>query len=80
MKKNEINKNYQYYNQQLKELKNKYLEQYVIVSKEKIVFHDKDLQTILEFAKSLDAGSYIIQKVEKNEEKAVQNFHTRVSF
>ena len=69
-------KNYQYFKNE-KKLKQKYLNEFVVIYDEKVVFHDKDLNKAIEYARQLEAGKYIIQRYEKNN---VQMFHTRVAF
>jgi hypothetical protein len=80
MRKNDVDINYEYYSKNVKELKKKYSNQYVVIYEEKVVFNSKDMQKTLEYAKQLDAGSYIIQKIEMDEGRSIQTFHTRVSF
>ena len=70
-------KNYQYFKNEEKNLKQKYSNEFVVIYDEKVVFHDKDLDKAIEYARQLEAGKYIIQRCEKN---SVQMFHTRVAF
>lgn len=72
-----IERNYQYFKKEEKKLKQKYLDEFIIIYDEKVAFHDKVLNKVIEYARQLEAGKYIIQRCEKN---SVQMFHTRVAF
>lgn len=74
----EIKNNYDYYMNHRDELIEKYLEKYLIISNEQIVFVAENLEEAIEYAKTLSVGTYIIQKCEKDTE--TQTFHTRVRF
>lgn len=73
-------KNYQYFKNEEKNLKQKYSNEFLVIYDEKVVFHDKDLDKAIEYARQLEAGKYIIQRCETNETNNVQMFHTRVTF
>ena len=73
-------KNYQYFKNEEKNLKQKYSNEFLVIYDEKVVFHDKDLDKVIEYARGLEAGKYIIQRCETNEANNVQTFHTRVTF
>lgn len=75
---NNLDKNYEFFIKHRKELCDKYLNKYVIIKDEKIVGTYETFEEALEKAKDIEAGTYIIQKCEENEE--VQTFHTRVRF
>lgn len=74
-----LNMNYKYFKSNKKELLKKFPEEYVVIVNEKVVFHSKDRETAIAYVKTLEAGTYILQKCE-TEENNVQMFHTRVSF
>ncbi len=76
---NTDNKNYNYFKKEEKNLKKKYSEEYVIICDEKVVFHDKDLNKVIDYARQLEAGKYIIQRCGTNDDN-IQMFHTRVTF
>jgi len=77
---NNEDKNYKYFKKEEKNLKEKYSNDFIVIYNEEVVFHDKDLNRVIEFARSLEAGKYIIQRCETNESDNVQTFHTRVTF
>ena len=77
---NSEDKNYKYFKKEENNLKKKYPKEFVVICDKKIVFHDKDLNKTIEFARQLEAGKYIIQKCETNEANNIQMFHTRVIF
>ncbi len=73
-------KNYIYFKNEKENLKKKYSNEYVVIYEEKVVFHNMDLNKVVEYVKQLEAGKYIIQKCETDEANNVQMFHTRVTF
>lgn len=73
-------KNYKYFKKEEENLKRKYSKEFVVICDEKVVFHDEDLNKVIEFARQLEAGKYIIQRCETNEANNIQMFHTRVTF
>ena len=77
---NDNDKNYKYFKKEEKNLKREYSQEFVVIYEEKVVFHDKDLDKVIEYARGLEAGKYIIQRCETNEANNVQTFHTRVTF
>lgn len=74
------NKNYLYFKKEEKNLSKKYPNEFILISNEEVVFHNMDLNKIMEFARELEAGTYIIQRCEYNETNNIQTFHTRVTF
>lgn len=76
----ENNKNYLFFKNEEKRLSKQYPNEFIIICNEEIVFHNMDLNKIMEFARELEAGTYIIQKCENNEANSIQTFHTRVTF
>ena len=74
------NKNYQFFVANEKKLKKDYANEFIIISEEKVVFHDIDFNKVVDFARGLKAGTYIIQRCETNKLNSVQMFHTRVTF
>lgn len=76
---NNLDMNYEYFKNNKKKLLKQFPEEYVVIVGEKVVFHSKDRETAIKFVKTLEAGTYILQKCE-TEENNVQMFHTRVSF
>ena len=60
-------------------MQNNYSGEYVIICNEKVVFHDKDLNKVIDYARQLEAGKYIIQKCGTDDDNT-QTFHTRVTF
>ena len=77
---NNEEKNYKYFKKEENNLKKKYSKEFIVIYDEKVVFHDTDLNKVIEFARQLEAGKYIIQKCETNEANNIQTFHTRVTF
>ncbi len=77
---NQTEKNYLFYKKEEKNLIKKYPKEYIVIHEEKVVFHNNDLSKVIEYAKKLEAGTYIIQKCETDEEENFQTFPSRVSF
>ncbi len=77
---NTEDKNYEYYKKEEKDLIKKYPNQFIVICKEEVVFHDENLNKVIDFARELEAGTYIIQNCETDEVDKVQAFHTRVTF
>ncbi len=77
---NDNDKNYKYFKKEEENLKREYSQEFVVIYEENVVFHDKDLDKVIEYARGLEAGKYIIQRCETNEANNVQTFHTRVTF
>ena len=75
-----IDKNYEYFKKEESNLKKKYSKEFVVIYNEKVVYHDEDLDKVIEYARGLEAGKYIIQKCDTNEANNIQMFHTRVTF
>lgn len=75
-----IDKNYMFFKKEEKNLKKKYPDEYILICDEKVVFHDKNFEKVVEFAKTLEAGTYIIQQCSAVETKYIQTYHTRVVF
>ena len=77
---NSEDKNYKYFKKEENNLKKKYSQEFVVICNEKVVFHDKILDNVIDYARQLEAGTYIIQRCETNEANNIQTFHTRVTF
>ena len=77
---NNEDRNYKYFKKEEENLKKKYSKEFVVIFNEEVVFHDEDLNKVIEFARQLEAGKYIIQRCETNEANNIQMFHTRVTF
>lgn len=75
-----IDKNYEFFKKEEKKLKKIYSNEYIVICNQEVVFHDVELNKAIEFARKLEAGSYIIQRCEMDETRIVQVFHTRVTF
>ena len=73
-------KNYKYFKKEEENLKKKYVNEFIIIYNEDVVFHDKDLNKVIDYARQLEAGKYIIQNCDTNETNNIQMFHTRVTF
>lgn len=73
-------KNYKYFKKEEDILIKKYPNEFIVISNEEVVFHDADLNKVIEFVKGLEAGTYIIQNCETNKANSIQMFHTRVTF
>lgn len=71
-----IDKNYEWFEENKKDLLKKYKNEYVVITEEKVVFNSEKIEDAITFASELELGTFIIQKVERNEEPQV--FHTRV--
>lgn len=72
--------NYEYFKKNMKDLIKKYCDEYIVIANEAVVFHDKSRENAINFVKTLKAGTYILQKCEKEQANSIQMFHTRVSF
>ncbi len=75
---NEIDKNYKWFEEHKKELLKDYKNQYVVIKKQQVIFSSNLFDEAVEFASKLELGTFIIQKVEKNE--TIQVFHSRAIF
>jgi len=73
-------KNYIFFKKEEEKLKKQYSNEFIVIKEEKVVFHDVDLNKVIDFARELEAGTYIIQRCETNEANNIQMFHTRVTF
>lgn len=73
-----MEKNYNYYLSNQKELNKKYKNKYVIIKDEEIFGVYDNLQEAIKYAKEIEAGTYIIQQC--IDKKDTQTFHTRVRF
>ena len=73
-------KNYNYLKKEEENLKRKYPNEYVVIYDSKVVYHDMDLNKVIEYVRELEAGKYIIQRCETNDANNIQMFHTRVTF
>ena len=75
---NEIDKNYKWFEEHKKELLKDYKNQYVVIKKQQVIFSSNLFDEAVEFASKLELGTFIIQKVEKNE--TIQVFHSWAIF
>lgn len=75
-----IDKNYIFFKKEESKLKKDYPDEYILICNENVVFHDKKFEKVVEYAKSLEAGTYIIQQCSAVETKYIQTYHTRVAF
>lgn len=73
-------KNYIFFKKEEEKLKKQYSNEFIVIKEEKVVFHNVDLNKVIDFARELEAGTYIIQRCETNEANNIQMFHTRVTF
>lgn len=73
-------KNYSYFKKEEENLKKKYVNEFIIIYNEAVVFHNKDLNKVIDYVRHLKAGKYIIQKCEIDESSNIQKFYTRVTF
>lgn len=78
IQKNNSDKNYEYFSKNKNELCKKYLNMFLIIKEEKVFGAYETFEEALNAAKNIEAGTYIIQRCEKDEE--IQIFHTRVRF
>jgi len=76
--KNSSDKNYDFYLNNKKELCENYLGKFLIIKDEQVFGAYETFSEALNVAKNIEAGTYIIQKCERDEE--IQIFHTRVRF
>lgn len=76
----ENNKNYLFFKKEIKKLSKEYPNEFIVISNESVLFHNLDLNEIMNFVRELEAGTYIIQKCEIDSTNSVQTFHTRVTF
>ena len=72
---NNVDKNYQWFEKNKKELLIKYKDQYIVICEEQVLFNSDSFEKAVTFASELELGTFIIQKVES--EETVQVFHTR---
>lgn len=70
--------NYQYYLDNKEELCKKYLNKYIVIKNEEVIGAFDTMEEAVDNVKDIEAGTYIIQRCENNEN--VQIFHTRVRF
>lgn len=73
-----LKNNYNYYLKNKEELCQKYLNKYIIIKDEEVYGAYETMAEAIENAKKIEAGTYIIQRCEKEEN--IQVFHTRVRF
>jgi len=73
-----IDKNYKYFKDNLKALLSKHNGEYLVIQDEKVVFHNTDMNLIVAYVETLEAGSYIIQKCESEEAQFYNTFHSWV--
>lgn len=76
--KNNSDKNYEYFLKNKNTLCEKYLNKFLVIKDESVFGAYETFEEALDVVKNMIAGTYIIQKCEKDEE--VQIFHTRVRF
>lgn len=74
------NKNYIYFKNEESNFAKMFPDEYIVISEEKVLFHAKDLNEVIDYVRGLKAETYIIQKCGNNETNNVQMFHTRVTF
>lgn len=77
---NEVDKNYVWFKENLKELLKKYKNKYIVISNQEVIFSCTTMEEAVNFASELDMGNFIIQECSKEEEKNIQVFHTRAIF
>lgn len=75
---NEIDKNYKWFEENKKDLLKKYKNKFVVIHNQEVVYSTDIFENAVTFASELKLGTFIIQKVEKNE--TIQVFHTRAIF
>lgn len=73
-----LDRNYEYFINNKEELCLKYLNKFLIIKDEKVIGAYETFEEALIEVKNIEAGTYIIQKCEKDEE--IQIFHTRIRF
>lgn len=73
---NSVDKNYEFYQKNLKKLKKLYLNEFLVIQDEKVIFHDSNFDDVLKFAATMQAGTYIIQQCDDKDD--IQMFHSRV--
>lgn len=77
---NNVDKNYEWFKNNKKELLKKYKNKYIVISNQEVLFSDNDIEKAITFASELEVGNFIIQKCEKEDESTIQVFHTRAIF
>lgn len=75
---NKVDMNYKWFEENKKELLKKYKDEYVVIHNQKVVFNSDVFEKAVTYASELELGTFIIQKVEK--EDTIQVFHTRTLF
>ncbi len=76
-----LEKEFEFFKKNRKELLKKYKNLYIVIKDEKVVGSYKtQSEALSESAKKFELGTFLIQKVLKNEEDLIQHFHSRVVF
>ena len=75
---NEVDRNYKWFEDHKKELLKKYSDKYIVIHNQEVVYSTDTFENAVTFASELELGTFIIQKVEKDE--TIQVFHTRAIF
>ena len=80
MKENkEVNKNYDYFEENIEDLIAKYDGKYIVIKDRKVIFDSLKMEEALEYVKNkYKPGEYIIQKCEKPDD-SIQVFYSRVN-
>ena len=79
MKNENLEKNYNFFKNNLDTLLKKYNGDFLVIQNEKILFNSRDMNLIAEFVKTLESGTYIIQRCESVETQ-FYTFHSWVDY
>ena len=78
--KNMVDKNYKYFKDNLKDLLSKYGGEFLVIQNEEVIFHNVDMNIVVNYAEKLEAGTYIIQKCEDEHAQFYNTFHSWVRY
>ena len=72
---------FKYYVDHQNELVAKYLDKFIVIKGQQVIgVYDRELDAVLETAKSHPMGTFLVQKCEPGQDSYTQVFHSRVSF
>lgn len=76
-----LQKAFQFYLDNQKELVKKYNGKYIVIKGDKVLgSHDDEIAAIKETSKKHELGTFLVQYVEPGAESYTQTFHSRVAF
>lgn len=76
-----LEKEFEYYIKNQKELVKKYNGKYIVIKDEKVIgSYDSEIEAVEETSKIEKLGTFLVQKCEPGKESYTQNFHSRITF